>query len=176
MNSSNSGTVTMCGSRRAQRSSYFREFPWALSTGYRLRFRAGLARTASSMLTPKSFVKYMSGEVCAHEMGYREEHARLDRLFLRACGRHTRRPFRRAGLLLLDLLESEQPGSYCACDDLEPNEWFSYGHSSFSLGSSVIATSATLPSTQSAHARLRTPAPTHGNCDTTPQGGHDGHD
>jgi hypothetical protein len=66
------------------------------------------------------------GEVCVHEMGYRAEHARIDRLFLRACGRHACRPFPRTGLSLFDHLEMQRPGPYCACDDLEPHEWLSY--------------------------------------------------
>ena len=67
----------------------------------------------------------LHGQVCVHETGYRAEHARIDRLFLRACGRHhvVRAPL--TGVFFLDLL-NYQPDSYCACDALEPHEWLSY--------------------------------------------------
>lgn len=66
------------------------------------------------------------GEVCVHETGYRAEHARVDRLFLRACGRHAPAEMRRTGLFLLDVLAFEASRTYCACDALASDEWLSY--------------------------------------------------
>lgn len=69
----------------------------------------------------------LRGEVCVHETGYRAEHARIDRLYLRACGRHPRAAPARTGLLLLDLLALDNtPHAYCACDALEPHEWLAW--------------------------------------------------
>jgi hypothetical protein len=67
----------------------------------------------------------LHGEVCVHDIGYRAEHARIDRLFLRACGKHPPRFAAPTGMLLIALLNHE-PGSYCACDALAPHEWMSY--------------------------------------------------
>lgn len=66
------------------------------------------------------------GRVCVHEMGYRAEHARIDRLFLRACGRHGAGNAPLTGLFLLDVQRYRVPGPYCSCDALEPQEWLSY--------------------------------------------------
>lgn len=68
----------------------------------------------------------LHGEVCIHEMGYRAEHARVDRLFLRACGRHSPTPLADTGLILPDSLTAQQPESFCACDALTANEWLRY--------------------------------------------------
>jgi len=65
------------------------------------------------------------GQVCVHETGYRAERARIDRLFLRACGRHAPSNAPLTGVLPLDV-QNYEPGSYCACDALAPNEWLSY--------------------------------------------------
>ncbi len=67
----------------------------------------------------------LHGQVCVHETGYRAEHARIDRLFLRACGKHAPSNAPLTGVLLLDA-ENYEPGSYCACDSLAPHEWLSY--------------------------------------------------
>lgn len=67
----------------------------------------------------------LHGEVCVHETGYRAEHARIDRLFLRACGRHAPRSAPLTGVFLLDV-QNYEPGLYCACDSLAPHEWLSY--------------------------------------------------
>jgi hypothetical protein len=67
----------------------------------------------------------LHGQVCMHKMGYRAEHARIDRLFLRACGRHEPRNAILTGVLLLDV-QNYEAGSYCACDALAPHEWRSY--------------------------------------------------
>ena len=65
------------------------------------------------------------GQVCVHETGYRAERARIDRLFLRACGRHAPVNAPLTGVLLLDV-HNYEPGAYCACDALSPHEWASY--------------------------------------------------
>lgn len=67
----------------------------------------------------------LHGEVCVHEMGYRAEHARIDRLFLRACGRHEPSSAPLTGVFLLDV-QNYEPASYCACNALAPQEWLSY--------------------------------------------------
>lgn len=69
----------------------------------------------------------LHGEICEHETGFRAEQARVDRLFLRACGRHRAAAPPRTGLLLLDLLAIDAHWPYCGCDTLEPDEWLTYG-------------------------------------------------
>ena len=72
----------------------------------------------------------LAGHAVVHEMGFRAEHARIDRLFLRACGFH-RNPFYTGpepSLLMQYLMECSNPrGSYCACAELRRDEWLSYG-------------------------------------------------
>lgn len=67
----------------------------------------------------------LHGRVCVHETGYRAERARIDRLFLRASGRHAPTDAPTAGAFLLDV-QDVTPGAYCACDALAPDEWLSY--------------------------------------------------
>jgi hypothetical protein len=69
------------------------------------------------------------GQVCAHEGGYRAEYARIDRLYLRACGRHhaAGSPTWAGGDLFMLLADLEsRNGSYCGCDALTPQEWLSF--------------------------------------------------
>lgn len=70
------------------------------------------------------------GQVCIHELGYRAERVRIDRLYLRACAYHSNSDSRarRRGPLLLQLLEEQNDprGSYCGCDTLPRDSWLTY--------------------------------------------------
>ena len=68
------------------------------------------------------------GQVCRHEGGYRAEHARIDRLYLRACGRHRPDPGPPGIPMLLALLAQRERATvhYCGCRALTEAEWLSY--------------------------------------------------
>lgn len=69
----------------------------------------------------------LNGQVCVHELGYRGERARIDRLFLRACGHHAW-PVERHLLSVFDAVkELASPSrTFCGCDALQADEWLSY--------------------------------------------------
>ena len=71
------------------------------------------------------------GQVCVHENGYRGERARIDRLFLRACGlhQHALAPLATGIDMLFEpaVLDPDAlSGSFCGCKSLEPDEWLAY--------------------------------------------------
>lgn len=74
----------------------------------------------------------LHGRVCVHQHGYRAEHARIDRLYLRACGLH-RAPAmpRLSGDFFMMVAQMQDyprfAGAYCACRALAAEDWLPDG-------------------------------------------------
>lgn len=92
------------------------------------RTPGGLSRSLTSWHNAVVYGQVtLDGYVCVHEMGYRAERARIDKLFVRACGLHARTGLHGEAVRPpLARAHGESVAEFCGCSGLAADEWLSY--------------------------------------------------